>query len=154
MNIMFGLFKNTYRSQKGVSFMETIITLPVLLIICACTVETSQFIRFHIAGSQLAYEGARMAAGWAALPDLSRPNKVSIGAETSIRDRMLVLAKKQEMNTLGATHIQIEYFPATAVDPANTVQVNVNVPYTPVFDLWGKNSINSVATIAYLYPEN
>lgn len=138
-------------SQKGVSFVETIITLPVLMIITMCTVEASRYIRSNIIGAHLAYETARMAASWPSLLDYSQnPVRPAPNPRAAIVERILRLAHRQENTAIDSGDILINYTSGAA---SHSIDVQVSVPYEPVFNLWGKTDVVSRASVPYLYPE-
>lgn len=135
------------KSQKAVAFLETIISLPLLLIIGSSTIEASRFIRAHVAGAQLAYEGARMAASWAGLVE---NNEIVHAHGQTIRSKMILLARMDGMPVIPPENITIQ--PPAA--PQNTVEVSVVIPYSPFINLWGKDHIVSKATVPYFYRDD
>lgn len=149
-----GKSKDKKCPERGVSLLETAITLPVLLIIATSTIELSRYIRWHITASQMAYEGARLASS---MPGLVIPgqNSVNQGVRQRIVDKVLTLAARQNISNVA---VNVDYSPdetsnGTVNRASNSVFCEVDIPYTPIINLWGKDKIRSTASIAYLYPE-
>lgn len=155
------LFKNatgsdfqSARSQSGISVIETIISLPILLVIGTATIELSRYVRQHISASQIAYEGARLASSWPGLVRIINNTKsVDDGTRDQIIDKVLVLANRKNITNIT---VGLDYSQDTSANgslASNSVILQVDIPYKPIFNLWGHNNIHSQASLAYLYPE-
>ena len=137
-------FDRTLKKENGVATMETVIVLPLLLLLFLGISEMGYMLCKQIEISKITYEGARYAAS---LPGLDAGDLTVY--KTRVLERMSQLYSFYGMNE-DESAANVEY---VNIDGNMYIRVTLSSTYKPITPLLSEfTNINSQANAPYLYP--